>query len=146
MVKLKAQREDEGQHELDQRLAIAQELCVGGLIVDIDGESAVLAFGFGGLCHVSSPYRRWWVRMRHGEVNMLKWQAYRERMRALPRNSVESGLFFRQRRMAEEFQLRQGGDIDGMVRGEEGLQCCDRRRFVIGVVNNGIGIEDIHRV
>ena len=51
----------------------------------------------------------------------------------------------RQRRMAEEFQLGQGGDIHGMVRGEERLQGSDSCRFVIGVVDNGIGIEDIHR-
>ena len=55
------------------------------------------------------------------------------------------GFLFRQRRMAEEFKFSQGGDINGVVRGEEGLQCSDRRRFVIGVVDNGIGIEHIHR-
>ena len=54
-------------------------------------------------------------------------------------------FLFRQRRMTEEFQFGQGGNIQGMVRGEEGLQGRDRRRFVIGVVDNGIGIEDIHR-
>ena len=54
-------------------------------------------------------------------------------------------LLCSQSRMAEEFQFGQGRDINGMVRGEEGLQGRDRRRFVIGVVDNGIGIEDIHR-
>jgi hypothetical protein len=92
MVELEAQREDEGQDELDKSLAIVEELEVGGLILEIDGDGAVLAFGFGGLDHVSSPSRRWWVRMRHGEINVLKWQEYRERIEALPLNPVESGL------------------------------------------------------
>ena len=68
-----------------------KELRVGGFIVEIDGDGAVVAFGFGGLCHVSSPSRRWWVRMRHGEVNVLKWHAYRVRMGTLPRNAMECG-------------------------------------------------------
>jgi hypothetical protein len=62
---------------------------VGGFIVEIDGDRAVLAFGFGGLRHVSSPCRRWWVRMRHSEVNVLKWQADRERSGASPLNPLE---------------------------------------------------------
>jgi len=67
--------EAEGQDNLDDCLAIVKELRVGGFIVEIDGDGAVVAFGFGGLCPVSSPSRRWWVRMRHGEVNVLKWYA-----------------------------------------------------------------------
>jgi hypothetical protein len=55
MGELKAQREDEGEDELDERLAIAKELEVGRLIIEINGDRAVLAFGFGGLGHVSSP-------------------------------------------------------------------------------------------
>ena len=65
----------------------------GGLILEIDGDRTVLAWCFNGWGRVSFPCRRWWVRMRHGEVNVLKWQGYRERMKALLLNSVESGLF-----------------------------------------------------
>jgi hypothetical protein len=54
-VELKAQREDEGQDELDERLAIMKQLCGCGFIVEIDGEGSVFAFRFGGLGHVSSP-------------------------------------------------------------------------------------------
>jgi hypothetical protein len=49
---LKPEREDEGEHELNERLAIAKELQVGGLIVEIDGEGAVLTGRFVGLGHV----------------------------------------------------------------------------------------------
>jgi hypothetical protein len=69
VVELQAQREDEGQDKLNECFAICEQVEVGGFIVEVDGEGAVLAFGFGGLCHVSSPYRRWWVRMRHSERN-----------------------------------------------------------------------------
>ena len=31
--------------------------------------------------------------MRHGEINVLKWQGYRERIEALPLNPVKSGLY-----------------------------------------------------
>src|SRR5687768_4780749 len=55
---LKPQREDEGQNKLDKRFAIVEQLEVGGFIMEIDGEGTVLAFGFVGLCHVSSPCRR----------------------------------------------------------------------------------------
>jgi hypothetical protein len=40
--------------------------------MEIDGEGAILAFGFVGLWHVSSPFVRGWVRMRHSAGNMLK--------------------------------------------------------------------------
>src|SRR4029453_6457586 len=84
--------EDEGEDELDERLGVAKELRVGGLIVEIDGNGAVVTWCFGGLCHVSSP--RGWrlMRMRHGEGNVLKWQAYCEPLRAPPRNSGESEI------------------------------------------------------
>jgi len=54
--KLEAESENEGEDELDERLPIAKELCVGGLIMEIDSEGTVLAWCFGGLCHVSSPW------------------------------------------------------------------------------------------
>jgi hypothetical protein len=57
--------------------------------VEIDGDRAILAFGFVGLWHVSSPFVRGWVWMRHRVGNILKDQAYCEKIGALPRNSVE---------------------------------------------------------
>src|SRR5262249_22644015 len=87
--KLEANREDEGQDKFDKRFAIADQLEVGGWVLAVDGEGAVLACRLGGLCHVSSPRWRWWVWMRHGGGNVLKWQAYCEYLSAPPRNSVE---------------------------------------------------------
>ena len=63
---LKARGKDEGEDKFDKRLAIADQLEVGGGVLEIDGDGAVLACCFGGLCQASSPCRRWWVRMRHG--------------------------------------------------------------------------------
>src|SRR4029450_11840395 len=79
VFELEADGEDEGEDELDERLGIAKELCVSGLIVEIDGEGAVLAWCFGCLCHVSSPWGWQLVRMRHGAGNVLKDQADCER-------------------------------------------------------------------
>ena len=72
MGQLEADGEDEGQDKLDERLGVAKELRVGGLIVEIDGEGAVVARCFGGLCPVSSPMGWRLVRMRHRAGNMLK--------------------------------------------------------------------------
>jgi len=87
-MKLKAQGEDEGQDELDDCLAIGKKLRVGGLIVDIDGDRAILSGRCGGPGHVSSPCGWQSVWMRHGVGNILKDQAYCEKIGALPHNSV----------------------------------------------------------
>jgi hypothetical protein len=60
-------------------------------MVEIDGEDAILAWRFGGLSHVSSPFREPFVRMRHRERNVLKYQTYGEGVTILPRNSGECG-------------------------------------------------------
>ena len=52
--KLKPKREEKGEDELDKRLAIIEQLKVGGLIVKIHGDGAVLTARFGALFHVSS--------------------------------------------------------------------------------------------
>jgi hypothetical protein len=51
VCELKADREEEGQDELDKRFGITQECKVGRLIVEVDGNGAVLAGRFGGLSH-----------------------------------------------------------------------------------------------
>jgi hypothetical protein len=53
VVELKAQGEEKGEDEFDKCLPIAQQLKVGGLIVEIDGDGAVFPRRFGGLSHVS---------------------------------------------------------------------------------------------
>jgi hypothetical protein len=89
---LKAHREDEGQDKLNKCFAIAEQLEVGGLIVEIDGEGAILAFGLVSLWHVSSPFVWRWVGMRHREDNVLKDQANCERIGASPLNALECGF------------------------------------------------------
>ena len=89
-MELKAQGEDEGEDDLDKRLGIVEELEGGGLIVEVDGNRPVLLGRLGGLDHVSSPCGWQSVWMRHREDNVLKDQAYSERIEASPLNPVES--------------------------------------------------------
>jgi hypothetical protein len=51
--KLKADREDEGKDKLNKRLAIAEQLKVGGFILKINGNGAVLSARLIGVAHVS---------------------------------------------------------------------------------------------
>ncbi len=94
VCKLEADRQDKGEDELDKRFGVAQEGKVGRLIVEIDGDGAVFASRFGTLSHVSSPCRWPLVRMRHREGNVLKDQAYGERLGVSPLNSGECVYFF----------------------------------------------------
>ena len=71
VFELEADRQDKGEDELDKRFGVVQELRVGRLIVEIDGNGAVFAYRFGSLSHVSSPCRWPLVRMRHGADNVL---------------------------------------------------------------------------
>ena len=73
VFELKADREDEGQNELDERLAIIKELKVSGVILEIDGNRAVFAGRFSALSHVS-PRVRWssWLMIFHRD-NILKY-------------------------------------------------------------------------
>jgi hypothetical protein len=52
---LKAKRQEEGEHALEKRLAITQQLKVGGFVLEIDGDRPIFAGRFGGLPHVSPP-------------------------------------------------------------------------------------------
>src|SRR6266849_5919134 len=86
---LKAEGEGEGEDELDKRLGVGQEPKIGRLIVEIDGEGAVVTYRIGGVPHVSSPGQRPFAQMRHGEGNVLKDQMNCERLGSSPLNSVE---------------------------------------------------------
>src|SRR5713101_3067227 len=88
---LKAEGEEEGEDELDERVGVGQEPKIGRLIVEIDGEGAVVTYRFGGVPHVSSPGQRPFAQMRHGEGNVLKEQMNCERLGSSPLNSVECG-------------------------------------------------------
>ena len=52
---LKAEGQEKGEDAFDKRLAVAKQLKVGCLILEINGESPVFAGPFGGLPHVSPP-------------------------------------------------------------------------------------------
>jgi hypothetical protein len=53
MVELKADREDKRQNELNEGFAIADQLKISGLILEINGDGAVFSYRFGGVAHVS---------------------------------------------------------------------------------------------
>src|SRR2546426_12267543 len=55
VVELKADGEDEGEDQLNKRFGVVQQCKGGRLIVEVDGEGAVLACRFGSIAHVSSP-------------------------------------------------------------------------------------------
>jgi len=61
MEELKTQGEEKGADAFDKGLAIVKQLKVRGLILEIDGDRAVLPRRFGGLSHVSSPLKSRWV-------------------------------------------------------------------------------------
>src|SRR5256885_17174464 len=57
MEELKTLREEEGEDKLDTRLGVVNEVALGRLPVEIDGDGAACAGHFDGLSHVSSPCR-----------------------------------------------------------------------------------------
>ena len=70
-----AEGEEEGQETFEERFAIMKQVIVGRFIVEIDGDSAVVACRLSMLSHVSSPCRWHSVWLRHAEGNVLKNQA-----------------------------------------------------------------------
>ena len=93
MGELKAQGEEKGEDEFDKCLAIVHQLHVGGWLLEIDRDGTVLAGRFSALSHVSSSVKWPLVRMRHRGGNVLRDQAFYERLRASPLNPVESDTF-----------------------------------------------------
>ncbi len=89
---LKPKCEDERQDELDKRLAIVHELKVSGFILEIDRNGTIFTGPIGGFCHGSPQVMRSQSLMGYYVGNILKLQAYCERLRALPLNPGECGL------------------------------------------------------
>jgi hypothetical protein len=54
---LKAQGEEESDHQCDKGLAVVKQLNVGRLILKIDGDGPVLAYRLGCLAHLSPPVK-----------------------------------------------------------------------------------------
>ena len=86
---LKPQREDEGEDKLDKCFAIVNQLKIGGFILEIDGDRAVLPWRFGSLSHVSPQVIRSRMLMRHDEGNAWKDQGNWDGLTAVPLNAME---------------------------------------------------------
>jgi hypothetical protein len=56
--KLKAKSKEKGHNELNEPFAIAQQLQVGGFMLEIDGHRTVFSCRFGGVAHVSPLWYR----------------------------------------------------------------------------------------
>jgi len=54
---LKAQGEEEGEHQFDKGFAVVKQLNIGRLILKIDGDGPVLAYRLGCLSHLSPPVK-----------------------------------------------------------------------------------------
>ena len=89
VCELEAEGQDEGEHALHKRLAIAKELKVGRFVLEIDGDGPVLACRLGFLSHLSPPLRWSLALMRHHGGNVLQYQEFCEERRVLPRNPME---------------------------------------------------------
>ena len=92
VTELEAKSKEKGQDELNERFAIAQQLQVGGVILEIDGNRAVFSCRFGGVAHVSTLWYSVPNVMRHDAGNVLKFQGNRDGIRVLPLNPLECGF------------------------------------------------------
>jgi hypothetical protein len=88
---LEAKSKEKGHNELNERFAIAQQLQVGGVILEIDGNRAVFSCRFGGIAHVLSLWYRVLNVIRHDAGNALRFQENRDEIRVLPLNPLECG-------------------------------------------------------
>jgi hypothetical protein len=78
LFELKATGEEKGEDEFDKRLAIVKELKVGRVIVEIDGDGAVVPHPCGGCAHVLPQIIRSRQLMRYDGDNTLQYQDNRE--------------------------------------------------------------------
>ena len=101
VCELKAEGEEEGEDEFNKGFGGAQERKVGRLITEVDGDRAVVTYRFGGVSHVSSPGQMPLARMRHGEGNVLKDQAYCERLGSSPLRGYPETLSFHRHKLMQ---------------------------------------------
>src|SRR2546430_168534 len=90
-----AEGQKEGEDALEKRLAIAQQVEVGGFVSHIDRDGAGVPRRCGGGAHVSPPVIRARTLMGHAGGHAWQSQELCEGLRALPLNSMECGIFFR---------------------------------------------------
>jgi hypothetical protein len=93
MLQLEAEGQKEGEDALEKRLAIAQQVEVGGFVSKIDSDGAVASCRFGCCAHVSPSVIRACTLVGHDGGNALQSQELCEGLRALPLNSMECGNF-----------------------------------------------------
>jgi hypothetical protein len=99
VCELKAEGEEESEHEFNKDLAIAKQLKVGRFVSKIDSDGPVFAGPFGYCAHVSPQVIRSRQRMRHDRGNTLSYQDHREGLRALPLKAMECGRFCKKQQM-----------------------------------------------
>jgi hypothetical protein len=58
MCELKAKGEEKDEDTLDKRFAIIEQTKVGGFVLEIDGDGAVVPCPWGCVAHVSPPNHR----------------------------------------------------------------------------------------
>ena len=93
MLQLEAEGQKEGEDALEKRLAIAQQVEVGGFVSKIDRDGAVVAHRFSCFAHVSLSVIRVRTLMGHDGGNALQPQELCEGLKALPLNSMECAIF-----------------------------------------------------
>jgi hypothetical protein len=93
MLQLEAEGQKEGEDALEKRLAIAQQVEVGGFVSKIDSDGAVVSCRFGCCTHMSPSVIRARTLMGHDGGNALQSQELCAGLRALPLNSMECVFF-----------------------------------------------------
>src|SRR5215813_1347841 len=93
MLQLEAEGQKESEDALEKRLAIAQQVEVGGFVSKIDRDGAVVSCRFGCCAHVSPSVIRARTLMGHDGGNALQSQELCEGLRAIPLNSMECAKF-----------------------------------------------------
>jgi hypothetical protein len=93
VLQLEAEGHQEGEDALKKRLAIAQQVEVGGFVSKIDRDGAVVSRRFGCCAHVSPSVIRARTLMGHDGGNALQSQELCAGLRALPLNSMECVFF-----------------------------------------------------
>jgi hypothetical protein len=78
---LKPKGQEEGKHELDKRLAITQQLKVGGFILEVNSDGAVFARRFGCCAHVSP------LCPQVSQVDEIRWGVTRCNLKTIVKSS-----------------------------------------------------------
>src|SRR5439155_5544887 len=93
VLQWEAEGQKKGEDTCDQRLAVCQQVEVGGFVSEIDGNGAVVSRRCGCCAHVSPSVTRSRQLMGHDEGNTLPSQELCEGCRALPRKLMECRNF-----------------------------------------------------